>query len=78
MSLEERVARIEGILEQMDKRLTRLENEVSHLREEINSLRREVREEINSLRDMVWSQFKWTIGILITMWITIIITILFK
>jgi len=78
MSLEERIARIEGILEQMDKRLTRLENEVSHLREEINSLRREVREEINSLRDMVWSQFKWTIGILITMWITIIITILFK
>ena len=89
MSLEERVARIEGILEQMDKRLTKLENEVSRLREEmggeinslrgeVNSLRREVREEINSLRDMVWSQFKWTIGILITMWITIIITILFK
>ena len=31
-SLEERVARIEGILEQMDKRLNHLESEVRDLR----------------------------------------------
>ena len=85
MSLEERVARIEGILEQMDKRfsefreyiekrfdqinerINRLENEVSHLREEMGEIRKDMS-----------TQFRWIIGIMITMWITIIITILFK
>ncbi|MCS7366656.1 MAG: hypothetical protein NDF52_02115 [archaeon YNP-WB-062] len=55
-SLEERVARIEGILEQMDKRLNHIESEIRDLR----------------------GRFYWIIGIQITMWVTIILTILFK
>ncbi|RLE56573.1 MAG: hypothetical protein DRJ40_05560 [Thermoprotei archaeon] len=62
-NLEARVAKIEGILEQMDKRLTRVENEITHLREEIRR---------------VESRLWWIVGILITMWISIITTILLK
>jgi len=40
VSLEERVARVEGALEQMNLRLGNLETEVRELRREIGDLRR--------------------------------------
>jgi uncharacterized protein YdhG (YjbR/CyaY superfamily) len=67
MSLEERVARIEGILGQMDKRLNHLESEVAELRSEF-------RAEFRELRSRIW----WVIGIQISMWITIILAIIFR
>ncbi len=54
VSLEERVARIEGILEQMDKRLNHLESEIGGIRGEIRSL------------------FRWTVGLIIGVWATVI------
>ena len=54
VSLEERVARIEGILEQMDKRLNHLESEIGGIRDEIGSL------------------FRWTVGLIIGVWATVI------
>jgi hypothetical protein len=59
-SLEERVARIEGILEQMDKRLNHIESELRDLRRDLNN------------------RFLWILGVLITMWVTIILAILIK
>lgn len=47
--LEERVAKIEGIIEQMSQRLNHIE-----------------------------SRLTWMLGIIITMWITIILAIIFK
>lgn len=67
MSLEERVARIEGIVEQMDKRLNHLETEIRELREEL----RDLREDLNN-------RFLWLLGVQISMWVTIILAILFK
>ncbi len=58
--LEERVAKIEGVLEQMDKRLGSIESRMNHL---------EARMDKN---------FGWTIGMLVTMWVTIIIAIILK
>lgn len=37
MGLEERVARIEGILEQMDKRFNQVDKRVSEFREDFNA-----------------------------------------
>jgi hypothetical protein len=54
------VARIEGILEQVDKRLNHLESEVRELRRDLNS------------------RFFWLLGVQISMWVTVILTILFK
>jgi predicted RNase H-like nuclease (RuvC/YqgF family) len=70
-SLEERVAKIEGILEQMDKRLNHIESEVRDLR---NELYREIRD----LRKALDYRFYWLLGVQISMWVTIILTIIFK
>ena len=77
MSVEERLVGVEkelsylrGAVEQMDKRLTKLENEVAHLREELRS-------EIREVRSRLW----WVIGILVSMWsstIALLIAILLK
>jgi len=69
LALEERIARIEGILEQMDKRLSRLENEVSHLREEMNN-------RFDLLNGRIDSLFKWLVGLIIAMWTTIMCTLI--
>jgi len=69
--LEERVARIEGILEQIDKRLNHLESEVRDLRVYFE------REIIDLRRDLNY-RFYWLLGVQISMWITIIIAILLK
>jgi predicted nucleic acid-binding Zn-ribbon protein len=99
-SLEERVARIEGILERMDKRLNHLESEIRDLRVyveseikslrayfegEIKGLRGEVMGEVKSLRGEIGglrrdlnNRFLWMLGVQITMWVTIILAILFR
>jgi predicted nucleic acid-binding Zn-ribbon protein len=88
-SLEERVAKIEGILGRMDKRLNHLESEIRDLRVEIRDLRAHVEGEIKGLRNEIMSKmgdlrrdlnnrFLWMLGVQITMWVTIILAILFR
>jgi predicted nucleic acid-binding Zn-ribbon protein len=81
-SLEERVARIEGILEQTDKRLNHLESEIRDLRAyvegEIKGLRNEIMSEIGDLRRDLNNRFLWILGVRITMWVTIILAMIFK
>jgi len=45
---------------------------------DINELRNEFRNEINQLRSEIHSNFKWTIGVIITVWGTTIIPLLLK
>jgi peptidoglycan hydrolase CwlO-like protein len=77
-SLEERVAKIEGILEQMDKRLNHLESEIRDLRAYVESEIRSLRGEISDLRRDLNNRFLWILGVQITMWVTIILAILFR
>jgi len=58
--LEERIARIEGQIDEMSKRLNHIESDIKELRIDQKS------------------NFKWIIGLLITMWVTIIIAIMLK
>jgi len=76
--LEERVARIEGILEQMDKRLNHLESEIRDLRAYVESEFKSLRGEIGDLRRDLNNRFLWILGVQITMWVTIILAILFR
>jgi chaperonin cofactor prefoldin len=57
LSLEERVARIEGILEQMDKRLNHIESDIIGLRAEIRELRSEMYSRFDDLRGEMNSRF---------------------
>ncbi|MDI6814900.1 MAG: hypothetical protein QMC90_02295 [Dehalococcoidales bacterium] len=58
-ALEERVAKVEGILEEVRARLNHIESEISELRREIHT------------------NFRWMVGIMFTMWVTIILAIIF-
>jgi hypothetical protein len=71
--LEERMARIEGALSQLDKRLTEW---INHFSNEIGQLRNEMSNEIGQLRSEIRQMRSWMIGILIPMWVTIILAIL--
>jgi chromosome segregation ATPase len=76
--MEERVASIEGILEQMDKRLNHMETEVRELRIYVEAEIRELRRGLDELRRDLNIRFFWLLGVQISMWVTIILAILFK
>lgn len=72
--MEERIAGIESILEQMNETLDRIERGIVGVQTEV--LR--VRDRAEGLEDKIDANFRWTIGAAITMWVTIILAILFK
>ena len=76
-SLEGRVARVEGILEQMDKRLNHIEGDVKSLDAKIVALEEKMSRNIGALDEKTDKNFRWTLGILIPMWVTTILAILF-
>ncbi len=66
-TLEERLARVEGVLEQMNERLNHLESKVNGLRGELAQLRAEFH-----------TDFRWLIGFVVGTWITLMLTLIFK
>ena len=72
--MEERIARIESTLVQTAKTLDRIEREIVG----IQAGMLEMRDRAIKLRDRIDSLFAWAIGAMITMWVTIILAILFK
>ena len=62
---EERMAKIEGTVSQMNERL-------NHLGDEIMQLRSEMKEEIRELRSETKLNFRWTLAIILASWITMI------
>ncbi len=72
-TVEERMASIEGEVRQINLRIGDLRSDMNHRFEAFNRRLEEVREEIRELRNRFW----WLLGIQITMWVTIILAILF-
>lgn len=72
--MEERMADLEKRMEQMDKILDRIEREIIGVRTEVFR----VGDGAEGLEDKIDANFRWTIGLMITMWVTIILTILLK
>ena len=72
--LEERMARIKGAFEQIDRRLGRVEAELVSLRRDlhrqISAVREELKGEINSVGEDVRSLYRMTLSVLIPMWVT--------
>jgi len=75
---EERLAKVEGILEQVGDRLNGVETRLNHVGTRLDHL--ETR--FDELRREMHTNFRWTLGImlgvLIPMWVSIILTILFQ
>jgi predicted nuclease with TOPRIM domain len=79
MSLEERMAKIEGILEQMDKRLNHLESNMISFNERLNSFDKRLdsfNERFDRINERIDSLFKWLIGLILGMWTTIMMTLI--
>lgn len=58
MSVEERLARIEGILEQMDKRFDQVDERLSEFREDFNSRLNHVETELRDLQGPIDRNFR--------------------
>ncbi len=67
----ERLARLETRVEHM-------EQQFAELREEFRQTRAELRQEIRDLSAKIDRNFLWTLGIIVTMWVTVILAILLK
>jgi len=70
------MAKIEGAFGQIDRRLGRVEAELVSLRREphrqISAVRKELKGEINSVREDVRSLYRMSLSVLIPMWVTIV------
>ena len=72
--LSERQARLEGVIEQLDRRLTNIEQGQRDLANRMDTLANRMESE---LRDLRMGQ-RWIIGLLFTSWLTTVGLILYK
>jgi hypothetical protein len=70
-SLEARVAHVEGIVGEMRSRLDRIEQRLDRLETRLEELRRDIESQLRT-------NFQWTVGIMISMWVTTILAILLR
>jgi len=77
-SLEERMARVEGIMGQISERMNHLEGRFDTLEAKIESRFTQTENRFMKIESRIENRFSWTMGIMITMWVTIILSILFK
>jgi predicted RNase H-like nuclease (RuvC/YqgF family) len=82
---KEDIRELRGEINQLRGEINQLREEINQLRGEMNQLRVEVdqkitqlREEINQLRKEMHSDFKWVIGIILTIWGATVIPILLR
>ncbi len=69
--VEERLAGLEGVVGQMSIRLERIEKQMD---ERFGAVDRR----FERLEDDIKTTFRWIVGIMLTMWVSIILTVLFK
>jgi uncharacterized coiled-coil DUF342 family protein len=79
MVIEQRISRLEGAYEQVDRRLDEMHQSINGLRAEMNGLRVEMHESINSLRtemnsrlEEMNSRFNTLYVLIAASWVTII------
>jgi hypothetical protein len=68
---EQRLASIES-------RLARIEERLAALVTEFAEFRAEIRTDIREIRSTLHQQFLWVLGVIFTMWVTVILAIVFR
>ena len=74
----ERISRFEGKVEELSKRMDDFKSDINALRNEVIAKRNEMNNRMDGLDKKLDSRFLWLLGIQVTMWVTIILTIIFK
>lgn len=70
-TVNNRVSKVEGIIEQLDKRLDNIEERLGRIESKLDN-------KFDGINIKIDGVFKWLIGIMFTTWITTILTILFR
>jgi len=73
-SLESKIAKLEEAINALRERVAEVEGVLEQIDKRLNYIESELRE----LRRGLNTRFYWLMGVLITMWITIIVAILLK
>ncbi|MBI2822025.1 MAG: hypothetical protein HYX74_07350 [Acidobacteria bacterium] len=80
--LDVRMAHLEGVYEQVDRRLGVIETTLVQLRSDLNASNGQLRAGINQLRSELMaridSQFHWLLGTIFTSWVTLLLAIFFR
>ena len=73
------MARLEGVYEQIDKRLGSLEGRMASLERKVDEgfarLRQDLTQAIDRVGQKLDATFRWVIGIILVNWITLMLTI---
>ena len=70
-ALEERMARLEGTMEQMNYRIGSLETRMVSLENGQIQIRQELSTMRSELTNKIDSNFHWIVGIMLTTWVTL-------
>jgi len=73
-SLEARVAHVEGIVDEIRSRFVNTESRFDRLDGRIDRFQ----DRMTSLEGRLNSNFQWLVGLMLTMWITVLIAVLVK
>ena len=74
----ERLTRLETIVDSLLREVSELRADMRQLRADMSELRADMGELGAELRSEIQSRFLWTLGVTITMWVTIILAIVLK
>ena len=91
-AVEERVARLEGRLDEhgkvfdqinyklsaIENRFNGIENRFNSMENRFNAMETKFENKFSELSHKIDSNFRWTLGIIITTWITVVAAILLK
>ncbi|ACB07162.1 hypothetical protein [Candidatus Korarchaeum cryptofilum] len=75
---KEDIRELRGEINQLREEINQLRGEMNQLRVEVDQKITQLREEINQLRKEMHSDFKWVIGIILTIWGATVIPILLR
>ncbi|MCC6003972.1 MAG: hypothetical protein LM590_06490 [Thermofilum sp.] len=76
--LRNEIAQLRGEMAQLRGEISQVRGEIAQLRGEINQEIAQLRGEIAQLRREMYSNFKWTVGIILTIWGATVIPILLR
>ncbi len=75
--LDARLAHLEGAFLQVDRRLDSLERRLESFERATDSRFNQIDSRFNQMESRFESRFNWLIGIVVTSWISTIVTVLF-
>ncbi len=70
----ERLAKLEGLIEQIAQRLTSIESRLNNMESRLNNME----SRLNNLENRMDKHFLWVVGLILTSWLSLATLILLK